>query len=271
MYETYLLKTHVLPNLFFEGLLIWTFGRSESRTEKLIKGEVNEFDFGKHRKERMSLTNNSSNKNKNFSQFNMNSISKCLAILIPRKSPEFDVITWKKTQSTIDCLSTRSKLGWANNRGIPLYPEKYPEHRISQALVRFDRRKTVGQLSNPRYSTTGDFQCCRRNINPLSDNYICIEPRHACFTRICPDVPFANPRPAFLSSRLGNCNRARGQSISRNNSIKSGPPFWTGKTRSFSALSSLPTPVPTPILLPQSVEKFAFTTLVRVLPAIRDR
>ena len=96
MYETYLLKTHVLPNLFFEGLLIWTFGRSESRTEKLIKGEVNEFDFGKHRKERMSLTNNSSNKNKNFSQFNMNSISKCLAILIPRKSPEFDVLTWKK-------------------------------------------------------------------------------------------------------------------------------------------------------------------------------
>lgn len=69
------------------------FGRSESRTEKLIKREVNEFDFGKHRKECMSLTNNSSNKNKNFSQSKMNSISKGLAILIPRKSLEFDVLT----------------------------------------------------------------------------------------------------------------------------------------------------------------------------------
>lgn len=65
-----------------------------------------------------------------------------------------------------------------------------------------------------------------------------------CDTCVFHTVQFGCPFRFFLYiyiyHRAGNCNRARGQSISRNNSIKNPcRRSGTGETRSFSALSSL--------------------------------
>lgn len=65
-----------------------------------------------------------------------------------------------------------------------------------------------------------------------------------CDTCVFHTVQFGCPFRFFLYIYIyhwaGNCNRARGQSISRNNSIKNPcRRSGTGETRSFSALSSL--------------------------------
>lgn len=65
-----------------------------------------------------------------------------------------------------------------------------------------------------------------------------------CDTCVFHTVQFGCPFRFFLYiyiyHRAGNCNRARGQSISRNNSIKNPcRRSGTGETRSFSALWSL--------------------------------
>ena len=164
-------------------------------------------------------------KAKSFPRLRRNSISKNSAILIPSESLEFDAGTSKqkkerKTQSIADCLSTRSKLSCrdysqtsASRHSTTLCPEKkkkkkYPGHTavsIVNSRVPIDRggENRSANCESPLLlvhsaAAIDDFQCCERNINPLSDNYICIEPRHACFTRMS---LFTNPNgaSAFLS------------------------------------------------------------------------